>query len=218
MKKKSLSSSKFSKLSVGVLAAAVVASVPTAGVFAATTATSTLEQVITAGALSTEFQDAGGATVSNPTVPLTTLAQSSAVQTSTGTFGTTSNRVVIDNPGAALNGWTLTLNATNPSTALWSNGTQTFDYKGTTATGQLSINGATATYTALNGTSTGITVGTGGTFSASTVAGGLTLAQGDGTNDVTKGYVAGYGVQQSIPAGQAAGTYTIQMTQTLTAA
>ncbi len=194
-----------------VLAAAVVVSPPA---FAALTATSVLSQTINNGTASTDIRDAGGSVLSNPTITMNAATLSTSQQTSTGTFGSNSQRITVDNPGGANNGWTLSLNATVPGTGTWTSGGNTYAYNGATAAlGQLTVNPAAGTLTAVTGGSTGVTLGTSATYSGSSA---ITLVSASaGSADIWNGYVTGIGLSQTIPASQPAGTYTLNMTQTL---
>jgi hypothetical protein len=183
---------------------------------AATTANSTLSQAINAGVLSTDIRDAGGGILSNPTFSMSAVSVSTSQQTATGTFGSSSQRITVDNPAGANSGWTLALNATTPGTGTWTSGGNTYAYNGATAAlGQLTVNPAAGTITPVTGTSTGVTLGTSATFASSTA---ITLVSAAaGSDDVWNGYVTGVSLSQTIPAAKPAGTYTISMTQTVTA-
>ena len=124
-------------------------------------------------------------------------------------------RISVDNPGGANNGWTLTLNATTPGTGTWSGGAGTYPYNGTAVTGQLTVNPAAGSLTSLVGTSTGITLGSQATFSGTNPV--TLISAAASSDDVWRGYVTGVGLSQVIPAGQAPGTYTLPMTQTVAA-
>lgn len=194
---------------------AVVALAPAA--YAATTYNSTLTQQITAGTISTSIRDAAGALVSAPTFAMSAVTVSNSVQTSTGTFGSNTQRITVDNPNGSVTGgaWTLTLNATVPGTSNWSDGTNTYAYNGTAATGQLTVNPAAGAVTAVTGGSTGVTLGTSSAFTGTTP---VTLATAStSAASIWNGYLTGVGLSQSIPASQPAGAYTLPMTQTVTA-
>ena len=183
--------------------------------YAATTATSELSQTINAGTLSTDIRDTGDAVVSNPTFAMGAVNVSTSAQTATGTFGEAGKRISVDNPGGANNGWTLTLNATTPGTGKWTSGSNTYQYNGNATTGQLTVNPAAGTLTSMVGSSTGITLGSQAAFSGTSPV--TLISAAAGSDDVWRGYVTGVGLSQAIPAGQAAGTYTLPMTQTVTA-
>lgn len=180
--------------------------------------TSQLSQQITAGALSTDFRNEFGAVVSNPTFSMSSVfASSGDVRTATGTYGDAARRVSVDNPGAANGGWTLSLNATTPTTATWTSGSNTYSYNGATpAAGQLSVDPTPGAITALvpsTGGTAGITLGAQQTFSGSTPVTLVTAAESSA--DIWNGYVTGIELSQTIPAATPTGTYTIGMTQTI---
>ncbi len=204
-------------LSRGIVTLSVLAVVVlgTPAAYAALTTGSTLSQSITAGTLSTSIRDASGVVVPTPSFSMGAVTASTTVQTATGTFGSSSQRITVDNPGGANNGWVLSLAATGGGTATWTSGGNTYPFNGTTTTGQLTINPAAATLTAVSGTSTGITKGTSSAFASSTPITLLTAASG--SDDVWNGYITGVGVSQIIPASQVIGTYTIDLTQTVAA-
>lgn len=184
---------------------------------AALTATSTLNQTINAGTISTDIRDGSNAVVVDPVFPMSAMQISTGQQTSTGTFGTATQRISVDNPGGADNGFSLTLNASDPTNGMWSSGANTYDYKGTAATGQLTVDPSVSTWTALTGTTTSITKGTSAAFTGATST-AITLATTGATlENIWNGYVTGIGLSQTIPANTPAGTYTISMTQTVAA-
>lgn len=198
------------------VAAFVIALLATSFAYAQSTTNSTVTQVINAGVLSTSIRDAGGSVVGSPSFAMTAVAASTSMQTATGTFGSSTQRITVDNPGGANAGWTLALNASTPGTGTWTSGGNTYPYNGATAAlGRLTVNPAAGTLTATVGGATGVALGASATFSASTPVTMITAAAGSA--DIWNGYVTGIGLSQTIPASQALGTYTINMTQTVTA-
>lgn len=206
------------KIKALILASVVGVAVGVApAVYAATTANSTLTQTISAGTISTSIRDAAGDIVSSPSFAMTSGTVSTSTQTSTGTFGSNTQRITVDNPNGSVTGgaWTLALNATTPGTGVWSNGSATYPYNGTASTGQLTVNPAAGTITATVGTTTNVTLGTQSTFSGSTP---ITLVTASTTAEaIWNGYVTGIGLSQIIPANTPTGSYSISMTQTVTA-
>lgn len=205
------------KIAIATMAVgAVVAFAPIAS--AANTANSRLTQVINPGTLSTSITNASGSPVSNPAFAMSAVSVSTAQQTATGKFGSETQRIVVDNPGGANNGWTLTLNATTPGTGKWTGaGSAGYAYNSpAAANGQLTVNpqvGSVNPGTGYN--NTGITLGTQATFSGSTPVTLVTAAAG--SQDIWNGYFKDIDLSQTIPANTPAGTYTLQMTQTVTA-
>jgi hypothetical protein len=185
-------------------------------VYAALTATSTLSQTITNGTLSTDVRDGSNVIVGSPSFTMAARNVSTSQQSTTGTFGAAAQRISVDNPGGANNGFSITLNATVPGTGKWDDGaSHNYLYNGTAGTGQLTVDPSVSTWTALVGTATSITKGTSTTFTGSTA---ISLATTSAAlEDIWNGYMTGTGLTQTIPANTPAGTYTISMTQTVAA-
>lgn len=93
--------------------------------------TSTLNQTISTGALSVDIVDASYNTVANPTTAFDVATVSPDCQgTLYGSFGTTSQKIYVQNLGAANDGWILSV-AASSTTALWtstSNPSDQFDF------------------------------------------------------------------------------------------
>lgn len=187
--------------------------------YAQTTADSELTQEINEGILSTSVRDGSGNIVASPTFAMSAISASTSQQTSTGTFGSSTQRITVDNPGGASNGWTLALNATVPGTGNWTTGggsPSTYAYNGVSAAaGQLTVNPQAGTITPVIGGATGVTRGTQATFSGTSA---ITIMQASSSAaPIWNGYITGIGLSQTIPPAQAVGNYTIDMTQTVTA-
>lgn len=200
-------------LFVSAITAFVIVGAPAA--HAALTTNSTLSQSIGSGTLSTSIRDGSGVVVASPSFSLASTTVSTSTQTATGTWGSSTQRITVDNPGGANNGWTLSLAATGGASATWVSGGNTYTFNGSAATGQLTIDPSVATLTVATGTTTGVTKGTSAAFSGATPITLLTAA--GSSDDIWNGYITGVGVSQTIPASQPAGTYTISLTQTVTA-
>ncbi|MET0980359.1 MAG: hypothetical protein ABWX90_03825 [Candidatus Saccharimonadales bacterium] len=206
---------------IGVISSVVVAVLMATLVPAikAAAANSQLTQTINAGVLSTSVLNAGGAVVASPSFAMTAgVVSTSSQQTVTGTFGSDSQRITVDNPGASATGFTLTLAATAGPTATWTDGAKTYPFNAASAAlGQLTVNATPGILTPVTGTATGIAKGNTATF-----AGGLNtpvnlLNAGSTSDDVWNGYLTGVSLSQTIPAGTPAGSYSISLTQTVTA-
>ena len=192
-------------------------------------------QSIAAGVLTTDIQDATHTPVASPTVALAAKNFSFNCQTSTGTFGTASQRIYATNPGAAVpNGWNLTIAATSGATATWANtgATKFFDFNDTTAAGctdgadtdtyagQMTIDPSVATLTADCTTcaTTGITKGSSTGFVEGTTNSITLLNAANTASNPFRGYLTGVGMSQTIPAEQGVdSTYKINLTLTITA-
>ena len=193
-----------------------------------------LQQTINAGVLSVDVMDASQVSVASPSSVLTTLATSASCRTAgaTGTLGTNSQRIYVDNPGAANNGWSLAIGATAGATSVWNSGSSTYDFNDQTASGcgdgadadtvagKLSLDPSVSTITTdcSNGcTTANITKGTASSFNEGTTDSIELANAAAASNDIWRGYVTGVNETQSIPAGQAPGAYTLNMTLTATA-
>jgi hypothetical protein len=182
-----------------------------------------LSQLINAGSLSTDIVDAAGATVAAPSFNMTAASVKTTCQTITGSYGDNAQRVNVENPGASATGWSLAIAATGGASAEWTSGGDTYNFNDATGSGctngQLTLNPVAATL-GLNGgsTSTGVTKGAQASF-VSGVTDSLTLMAADASSqDIWSGYLTGIGVSQKVPGYTPAGTYTIDLTQTVTAA
>jgi hypothetical protein len=201
----------------------------TAKVFAADD--TDLTQSIAAGSLLTDIRDASRVTVANPSFAMSATNFSFNCQNSTGTIGSNSQRLYVDNPDAADNGWTLTMAATSGATTLWQNGgsTQNFDFNDPSGCtdggdadsrpGQLTVDASAGTLTADCGScvTTNITKGSSTAYSQGATDSITLLSAAAGSDDIGRWYLTGVGVTQSIPAEQTVDSYSINMTVTATA-
>lgn len=222
----------FNKRNLLIAALAVIA-VLVCAVPARAANTPNLTQTINAGTLTTDIRDASRVAVASPTFAMTTPNFSFSCQNSTGTVGSNTQRIYLDNPDAADNGWTVAIAATGGATALWQNGgsTQNFDFNdsGTagcadtgdadTRAGQLTVNAAAGTITTdcTSCSTTNITKGSSTAFNQGTTDSITLLNAAAASDDVGRWYLTGVGVSQTIPAEQPVDNYTINLTVTATA-
>jgi flagellin-like hook-associated protein FlgL len=98
--------------------------------------TSNFTQTINAGTLSIDIVDGSYVTVGSPSVTMSAKTFSFTCLTggsaSTGTFGTTTQRIYIKNPDGADNGWTASLAASAP-TAVWDGAVSDYDFNDPTS-------------------------------------------------------------------------------------
>lgn len=193
---------------------------------------STYPQITTSdGVFSVNIVNSSGGSVGSPSVAMSTGVMKFACDLTSGTLGTPSENVRVINHSAGVP-WTLSAAATAGNTATWTNGTQYFDYNdpggtqpgcsegsdGDSYAGMLSIGFAGTTVSPSPGCATdGVTAGTSDAFSQGTTD-DITLARAGGSatngchwdfNDIE--------ISQTIPAEQISGTYSIDLTITLTA-
>lgn len=196
-----------------VVGAAVVSAAPN----------SYLNQTITPGTLTTNILDASRVSVASPSVSMPSKNFSFECETVTGTLGSLTERIYVLNGKGDNAGWTLSLGAADGATAKWSNGdatpkTYSFnDPAGTgCTTGQLTVNPTPSTITADCSSCQSATV-TKGASTAMTAATPVTLMTGAANAHIYRGYMTGVSLSQKVPAEQAPGSYTINMTLTAAA-
>ena len=205
--------------------------------YADAAATPTLNQTINAGTLATDIRDASRVTVGSPSVAMSAATLSFSCLTGgsrpSGTLGSDSQRVYVDNPDNADNGWTLAIAATSGATAVWTDGgSNTYDFNdagGSGCTdgadadlvgGQMTIDPASATTTTdYSGSSTtGITLLGSATAFVQATTDSITLVTAANTSaDIWRGYFKSYTIYNTIPAEQAAAAYTLGFTITVSA-
>jgi len=180
------------------------------------------------GSLSAGIVDAGGISVTTPTIAFSTKTVLFGYQTSDGTFGTANEKIRVNNTTGNAQ-WTLTLAPSGGTSALWSAGLSKYDFNDPAANaldggdadsfgGQMSLNPVSATVTPQVGcNNTGISVGSLGAFSEGSVN-SLTIVSAGSTSGTNCYWdLTGIPVSQTIPAEQTPGNYSLDMTLTITA-
>lgn len=198
---------------------------------------STLNQSINDGTLATDIRDSSRVSVANPSVSMSAATFSYICLTGgsapIGTLGSNSQRVYVDNPGAADNGWTLTLASTAGPTTLWQNvgSTQNYDFNDPASSGctdgadtdtrggQLTIDPSVSTITADCATcsTANITKGSSTGYSEGVTNSVTLLNAAAASDDYGRWYLTGAGMSQTLPAEQAVDNYTLNLTLTITA-
>jgi len=202
---------KASGVAIAIAVITIVASA--ASVYAAST---NLSQLIGAGTISTFIGDSSGAVVASPSVAFDSKNVSNQVQTSTAQLGTDSQRIYVDNPGGADGGWTVSLAATSGPTATWTSGSDTYAFNGAASgDGQLTVDPSGATITAEVGGSTGISVGSSATFSGGSNTPVTLYSANSSADHISRTYLTGVSLSQTIPSSTPAGTYSISFTETV---
>jgi len=196
--------------------------------------TSSFSQTINAGTLATDIRSDATTSVSSPAVAMSSKTFSfsclSGGSASTGTFGTATERIYVDNPDGADNGWTLTL-APSATTALWTQGGNTFDFndaggsgctdggdtdtKGGQMTVDPSVGSITTDYSGSD--TTGISLGSSTAYVEGTTNSVTLVTAGSTSADVWRGYFKDISLSQTIPAEQAAAAYSLSFVLTATA-
>lgn len=178
------------------------------------------------GTLGVNIVDGSGNDVASPTVSFSSVPFSMTFQTSSGILGSASQRIRVTNPTATPT-WTVSIAATSGPAALWTGSSRTYDFNDSSVDatdgadadsvgGEMSIDptigniagvGSTSTTNVSFGTANSFLQGTRDSIDLMSASAG---AQAPGQWDLTS-----VGVSQTIPAGQAAEGYSIQMTVTI---
>ena len=165
--------------------------------------------------LTTDIVDTNGASVTSPAVTMSSKTFDFVCQTSTGSFGTSTQKVRVSNTTASP-AWTLSIAPTNGPADTWSDGTQKYDMNDPTSggcgdgadadafAGQLTINPSVATIAPGTGcTNTGVTLGASGALNQGVVD-SVTIMQGSSSATLNCYWdVTGVALSQTIPAEQA---------------
>ena len=194
-------------------------------VFAADT--STFNQTINSGTLTVDIVDDTYVSVSAPSINMSTLSFGFTCQTSTGTFGTTTQQIYVKNPDAADGGWTVSL-AGSSDTAVWDSAGTDFDFNDPNSSGcvdgagdpdslggQMTVDasgGSISVGSCSTCTTTGVSAGSSNSFSE-TVTDDITILSGAaGSDDIGDWTLQGVSISQKVPAEQpAASDYAINM-------
>ncbi len=183
---------------------------------------------VSSGTLTVDVVDSSGNVVTAPAVNMNPGSVQITHQVVSGVLGTSGEKIRANNSTAG-GSWNMTLAATAGSTGYWDSVTADYDFNDPTPLGydgadadllggQLTVNPALGTVTAQVGCSnTGLALGSSGSFNQG-VLDNITLLTA-GTTTATNCYwdLTGIGLSQTIPAGQAAQSYSLPMTLTVTA-
>lgn len=188
--------------------------------------TSNFTQTINPGTLSVDIVDASYVTVGSPSVTMGATSFSFSCQTATGTFGTSTQQIYVNNPDAADNGWSVSI-AASAATAVWDSAGTDFDFNDATGSGctdggdtdtvggQLTVNPATgtiATGACSSCTTTGVSLGSSSAFVEGTTNTITIMTGASGSDDIGDWTLQGVSLSQKVPAEQpAASDYDINM-------
>lgn len=185
-------------------------------------------RIPTGGSLAADIVDSGGTTVGSPTVALSNLGFLYDCSTSTGTLGTTNQRIRISNT-TTNEAWVVSIAATDGAAATWSNtgDSESFDFNDPTSAGcvdgtdgdgvagLLSLDFAGASINPEVGCSAAnVSLGSAADFDESNVD-SITLASASSGADVNCYWdITGIELQQEVPEQQPSDTYDLNLTIT----
>lgn len=176
------------------------------------------ELITSSGVLSLAFVDAADAVVANPTFAFNNTPVSTQAQSTTATFGTSSQRLKVFN-SLSTTGWTVGLAATGGPTAAWqrSGGGAQYAYNSST-NGQLAVNPTAGALAPQAGcTVNGLSLGSAAAYNQGVID-SITLLNATSSAQMACGwYLTGVGLTQQIPAAQPTGSYSMDVTATVVA-
>ncbi|MFA6132065.1 MAG: hypothetical protein WC702_03325 [Patescibacteria group bacterium] len=182
----------------------------------------------TSGTLSVDIVDASGVSVGSPTLALGAATVSFDYQTTEGSLGVADQKIRVSN-SSANPAWSLSIAATDGTTALWSAGTPKYDFNDPTAGavdggdvdsygGQLSVNPAAEDIDPeVACTIVDFLRGSSSKFSEGVTNSITLLSAGAGADVDCYWDITAIDLSQSIPAEQVTGSYSINLTLTVTA-
>ena len=173
-------------------------------------------------AVSVDIVDGSYITVGSPTVAMGAVQFSFACQTTTGTLGTSSEQIYVDNRVlGALDCWDVSLAAANVGD-LWTSGGNTYDFNDATGggctNGQMTVNanaGTLATGQCIGCSTNGVTKGVSAAFGETN---SITILSADASSDdIGDWTLQGVSISQKIPAEKPVGNYSISMVLSIVA-
>lgn len=185
------------------------------------------------GILSADTVDSNGCSVSSPSVSMGNSSADFSCTSTSGTLGVATQKLHVTESAGADQNWNLSIAATSGSTALWSAGSAQMDFNdpsgsppgcaaggdSDTYAGLLSMNFSGMAVTPRSGcTSSGIGLASGSNvYFNQDVTDALQIASASGAGTDCYWDFQNIGLDQTIPAGQPPGNYTLGLTVTLVA-
>ena len=186
---------------------------------------------LASGTLTVDIVDDTGASVSSPSLQLSSLTSGFSCQTPTGTLGVSTQKIRVNNTTGTAT-WTVSIAAANGSTAPWLAGSFLYDFNDSggspagcsdgadadTIAGQMTLDPSVSTITPQSGcATTGLTKGSSSAFSEGVTNSIALVSAGSSTQTNCYWDITAISISQTVPADQEAGSYTIDMTITVVA-
>lgn len=202
--------------------------------------TSNFQQTINAGSLAVDIVDGSYVTVGSPAVAFSAVTFSFACRTAgnrtTGTLGTSSEKIYVSNPDAADNGWVVSI-AASAVNAVWDSAGTDYDFNDPTGSGctdgadddagasetggQMTVDpsgGTLATGQCGSCVTTNVTKGSSTAFNSGTTDTITVLTGASNSDDVGDWTLTDVTIRNTVPAEQpAASDYDISMVLSITA-
>lgn len=192
----------------------------------------TLRSVINDGVLLTDIRDQFGSTIAQPLLNFGRITNSFECRSTDGaltaSLGSDTQRIYVDNPKAAFDGWNLTIAAASGVNATWSgpdgntldyNDDQCSDLDGDGAAGQLTFDASVADINSdcQECDTDNIVLGTSSAKSFSESSSITLLRATSDSDELGRWYLTNIDVRQTVPPEQEGDTYEIDMVLTATA-
>lgn len=203
-----------------------------AGAYVLASSTSNFQLTINPGTLAVDIVNGSYATVASPSVVFSPATFSFSCGSTTGTLGTTSEQIYVQNPDAADNGWSVSI-AASSTTAFWDSAGTDMDFNDPTTSGcgdggdtdtlkgQLTVNPSGGTIAVGNCAScvtTNVTAGSSSAFDEGSTNSITLLTGSAASDDIGDWTMQGVALTQTIPAEQpAASDYNMDMVLTIVA-
>jgi hypothetical protein len=181
--------------------------------------------------LTVDIVDADGASVADPSVGFSATETTFDCQSTTGTFGISSERIRVSNTTSTPS-WSLSIAADGGAGSTWTGGSGNYDFNDDGGTpegcadggdtdslaGRMNLDFGSASVTPEGGcTVSGISFGSNAGFTEGSVDSITLLSASGGADTDCYWDVQNVGLQQYIPGDQPAGSYAIPMTLTIVA-
>lgn len=167
------------------------------------------------GSLSVDIVNSGGTPVSSPSVSFSSAAFDWDAQQTTGTLGTSSERIRVSNTTSTAP-WDVVIAAADGPTAVWDGATYSYDFNDSATNGRLEVDPSGGTVSPEGGcATTGISQGSSTYFDQGTTDSITVLSASASADTGCYWDFTGIDLTQDIPAGQEADSYSIDMILTV---
>lgn len=203
------------------------------GLYVHGSSTSEFNVTINSGTLSVDITDASYASVASPSVTFSSQTFSFNCGTTTASFGTTTERIYVQNPDSADDGWTVSL-AAAATTSTWQSASSSAefdfnDYDGActdgadpdSVAGRMTVDpsaGSISTGNCASCVTTGVSLGSSATFNQGSTDSITIFSANASSSDIGDWYVTDVDMTQTLPPEQAAHSdYSINLTLSIIA-
>lgn len=224
----------FSLMTLSTLSIVSIILLVSIGTIVHASSSSEFQVTINSGTLSVDIADSTDSysTVSTPSVAFSSQTFSFSCGSTSGTLGTATEAIYVQNPDSADSGWTVSI-AASATTDVWDSAGTDFDFNDSSSSGcadgadadslagQLTVDASGGTLSAGNCSScatSNISLGSSNAFVEGTTDSITILTAASASDDIGDWDLQGVSLSQTIPAEQpAASDYTLSMTLSIVA-